>query len=175
MLKHARKPNRWSRYDYSLPGYYFVTICTQFMMEWFGEIQTQYMCLNNYGAIVANRLFWLKDNSSSIEIDTWVVMPNHVHAIIHIMGNPVGTTLELSLQGTQNSESLTPRQRRHNLLSKTIGAFKTTSSKQIHLLGEKTFSWQRSFHDHIIRNEQELLIIRKYIKNNPRNWNKRLA
>lgn len=57
--------------------------------------------------------------------------------------------------------------RRHNTLSKTINAFKTTSSKFIHLAGNTDFRWQRSFHDHIIREADELTLYRQYIADNP--------
>jgi len=60
--------------------------------------------------------------------------------------------------------------RRHNTLSKTINAFKTTSSKHIHIAGNAEFRWQRSFHDHIIRDTAELSRIRRYIANNPMKW-----
>jgi REP element-mobilizing transposase RayT len=63
-------------------------------------------------------------------------------------------------------------------LSELIGAYKTTTSKQIHLIEaagsnqffSKPFRWQRSFHDHIIRNEEALMRISNYIENNPVNW-----
>ncbi len=87
-------------------------------------------------------------------------MPNHFHGILIIKNilNPVGTGLDLSLQKKCLS------------LSNIIGAFKTTSSKYIHQTGLDSFRWQRSYYDHIIRNEYSLFRIRKYIKNNPRNW-----
>ena len=52
-----------------------------------------------------------------------------------------------------------------------MGAYKTTTSKKIHLLGNTEFAWQRSFHDHVIRNEQSFEKISEYIHNNPLNWN----
>ena len=51
-----------------------------------------------------------------------------------------------------------------------MGAYKTTTSKQIHLNGNKTFAWQRSFHDHIIRDEKSFNRISNYISDNPLKW-----
>jgi len=90
-------------------------------------------------------------------------MPNHVHVILII--NPkqkmypfVGTGRDLSLQVKIKS------------LSEIIGAFKTTSSKFIHINDCTEFRWQRSFYDHIIRNEISCNKIREYIQNNPMRW-----
>lgn len=98
---------------------------------------------------------------------------------------PVGTILGLSLRigeriGERTGERLVQlatqplylpvTSRRHNTLSKTINAFKTTSSKHIHIAGNTDFRWQRSFHDHIIRDTDELSWIRQYIADNPRKW-----
>ncbi len=95
-------------------------------------------------------------------------MPNHAHGIMVIenidITHNVRTTRGLSLQ--QNNIY----NRQKNLLSKTICAFKTTSSKSIHNIGFFDFQWQRSFYDHVIRNEKSLENIREYIVNNPLKW-----
>ncbi|MEE9443604.1 MAG: transposase [candidate division Zixibacteria bacterium] len=102
-----------------------------------------------------------------IQLDEFCIMPNHVHGIIIINhGNSVATTLELSL----HRQSQTDKQRRNNLLSKAIAAFKTTASKYIHKAGYADFAWKRSFHDHVIRDEKSLFEIREYIQNNPLKW-----
>ena len=81
-------------------------------------------------------------------------MSNHIHGILIINKR---TGLDLSLHKIKSLSSL-------------IGAFKTTSSKLIHQNGLSDFAWQRSFHDHIIRNDKSLNKIRKYIINNPATW-----
>ena len=89
-------------------------------------------------------------------------MPNHVHGILIIDSEEVGNGRDRSLQDnlTQKVKSL----------PELIGAFKTTSSKLIHESGLSTFKWQKSFHDHIIRNDKFLDRIRKYIHCNPLKW-----
>ncbi|PIV10939.1 hypothetical protein COS50_02865 [Candidatus Roizmanbacteria bacterium CG03_land_8_20_14_0_80_35_26] len=98
-------------------------------------------------------------------------MPNHIHGIIIIKNKKqiinVGTIHELSLQKEFISDW---KQRRHMLLPIIIGFFKMNSSKSIHNLGLNSFQWQRSFYDHIIRNEKSLQKIRQYIQDNPKNW-----
>jgi putative transposase len=79
-------------------------------------------------------------------------MPNHVHAIIEINPGDMGTA-PLNL-------------------SQIVAAYKTRVSKAIHLQGLKTFSWQRSFYDHLIRNQYSYDNIAAYIKNNPLTWEK---
>ncbi len=143
---NKRKRNRLKDYDYSLPGYYFVTICIDKMKCTFGEIEKNKMQLNKYGKIVEKYLNRIQEKYSNFELDYFVIMPNHVHAIIIIDNivetTVVGTTHELSLQ--------------HKSLSTVIGYFKMNSSRDIHKSGLTNFKWQRSFYDRIIRNEKEL-------------------
>jgi putative transposase len=162
-----RKIIRLAGYDYSSPGLYFVSICTQNRECVFGEIVSQYnheicgMVLNEYGKIVKNRWEWLFRQYRYIELDEYAVMPNHFHGIVNIVGdvNNVGDGRDRPLRGIKP-------------LSQLIGAFKTTSSKLIHQNGLIDFKWQRSYHDRIIRDEYELNRIRNYIKTNPQNWAK---
>ena len=87
---HSRKQIRLTGYDYSLPGYYFVTVCTQERKNILGKIVNEEMKLNKYGEIVKNE--WLKTPQirKYINLDEFQIMPNHLHAII-IINNSVGT------------------------------------------------------------------------------------
>ena len=146
--------NRLEGYDYSQTNYYYVTICTGNRKELFGKIENNQMLLNYHGQVVKQQWQWLEKQYSYIELDEYVVMPNHIHGILIINKR---TGLDLSLHKIKSLSSL-------------IGAFKTTSSKLIHQNGLSDFAWQRSFHDHIIRNDKSLNKIRKYIINNPATW-----
>lgn len=152
-----RKPNRLRNYDYSQNGLYFVTICTKGRIEWFGKIENGKMVSNKFGKIVEQQLNWLVEQYYYIDLDCQVVMPNHIHLVIEINQN-VGAGRDLPLPVKTKP------------LSELIGAFKTTSSKLIHQNGLTEFSWQRSFYDHIIRNEISLNKIREYIQTNPKMW-----
>ncbi len=118
------------------------------------------MVLNEYGKIAEKQWYWLAEQYPYVVLHEFVVMPNHVHGIIEIYrGHIVGTGRDPSLQ-----------QIKIKSLSELMGAYKTTVSKQIHLSGFIKFAWQRSFYEHIIRNEKSLETISEYITSNPLNW-----
>jgi REP element-mobilizing transposase RayT len=160
--KH-RKPNRLKEYDYSQGGYYFVTICTKDKTDYFGKIEDGNVFLNEYGNIVHVQWLWLEKQYEYVKLDEFIIMPNHFHGILIIEDGgfeSVVTGRDLSLQPKRKTKPL----------SGLIGAFKTVSSKMIHRNGSLDFAWQRSFYDHIIRNERSLDEIREYIQNNPMRW-----
>jgi len=155
-----RKINRLQNYDYSQNGYYFVTICEKNRKEFFGEITNDEMILNECGRIIDGQWLWLKDQYDYVKLDEYIVMPNHIHGILIIENKNVN--------GRDRSRPVPTKKIKS--LSELMGAFKTTSSKLIHQTGLKNFIWQRSFYDHIIRNNQSLNNIRAYVKNNPIKW-----
>ncbi|KKQ37118.1 MAG: hypothetical protein US54_C0044G0007 [Candidatus Roizmanbacteria bacterium GW2011_GWA2_37_7] len=155
MDKFIRKRNRLQNYDYSQSAWYYVTVCPNIKKDWFGKFIGKEIQINDEGIIIEERWRWLEDNFSNVKIKDFVIMPDHFHGVISI--NSVVTGLDLSLQ-------------KQYTLSNIIGAFKTTSSKQIHLSGYNDFKWQRSFYDRIIRNETDYLRIKKYIFDNPLDW-----
>ena len=106
------------------------------------------------GETLVEQWNWLHKQYLNITLDQFVVMPNHFHGIITI----VGTGRDLSLQPKTKS------------LSELVGALNTTSSKRIHQLGMPSFQWQRSFYERIIRHDDELRRIREYIQTNPLRW-----
>ncbi|MDD5567618.1 MAG: transposase [Candidatus Omnitrophica bacterium] len=162
-----RKPNRLKGYDYSQNGYYFVTICTYGRQEWFGKISNGDMELNTNGCIVSACWNDLPNHYRNVELDEFIVMPNHVHGIIGI--NNVGN----GLKPFPTTDQLIPSKTKNHGLSEIIRGLKTFSSRRINgtIESGNKFHWQKSFYDHIIRNELSLNRIREYIVNNPRNWN----
>ena len=84
---HNRKLNRLPGYDYSMTGYYFVTICTKGRREYFGTIENKTINLNEFGVIVTRQWEWLEEQYPYVELDQYVIMPDHIHGIIHIVGN----------------------------------------------------------------------------------------
>ncbi len=114
------------------------------------EIQ---MNLNEYGQIAKNQMHWLEEQYPYVIIHCFVIMPNHVHVILEIDKSLVSDE-EIKIKS----------------VSELIGAYKTTSSKHIHLKGLLSFAWQRSFHDHIIRNAISYKRIFNYIEVNPLRW-----
>ena len=124
------------------------------------------MILNEYGIIANNQLQWLEIQYPYIELHSYIVMPNHIHAIIEI------DSLKLNLIRKNDTDQLNSEDIKIKSLSEIMGAYKTTSSKLIHQADYGTFAWHRSFHDHIIRDEKAYQNIVNYIANNPNRWNK---
>lgn len=154
----SRKQNRLKDYDYSNNGYYYVTICTYNREYIFGDAVNNEMILNRCRAIAKNSWVDLPNHHKNIQLDEFIIMPNHIHGII-IINNPVGNGLARSSNKHTN-----------NNLSIIIGSYKSTVTKQINRINNNRFRWQKSFHDHIIRNDKSLNKIREYIINNPATW-----
>ena len=152
---HNRKKNRLPEYDYSKPGYYYVTICTHNRIEWFGDINDGCMNLNDCGLVVKQQWEWLGNQYPYVTLDKYIIMPNHLHGIV-LLNRPVRNGRDRSLPS--------------KTLSSLIGAFKKTSSKILHSQGLNRFKWHKSFYDHIIRDDESLENIRHYIVNNPITW-----
>ena len=126
-----RKLNRLEGYDYSQAGCYFVTICVQDRQCSFGEVIDDRMVLNNAGEIVNARWLWLSGRYDYVELDEYVVMPNHFHGILMIQTRK------------DRSRPVPTDALKTKSLSELIGAFKTTSSKRIREDGFAYFKWQR--------------------------------
>ncbi|MEK6733379.1 MAG: transposase [Candidatus Omnitrophota bacterium] len=152
-----RRSNRLPRYDYSQDGYYFVTVCTKDKYEWFGRVKNDVMVLNEYGKIVSKYWHDLPNHYRNVKLDESIIMPNHIHGIIAI-SDAVGT-----------EQCSVPTKRVS--LSQIVKSFKNVTTKRIRSeLGDIRFLWQRSFYDHVIRGEKELMEIREYVLNNPKKW-----
>ncbi|MGH7909725.1 MAG: transposase, partial [Thermodesulfobacteriota bacterium] len=145
-------------------GYYFVTICTKNREEWFGEFESGKMILNKFGKIAKN--FWIEipKHFKNVGLDEFIVMPNHIHGIVIIVGNAYPSTkLGTGMRSLQNRTKV--------LLSRIIQQYKSSVMREINSLqNDFYFQWHKSFYDHIIRNEKTLNNIREYITNNPLKW-----
>ena len=154
-------------FDYASDGYYFITICVKNRMEYFGDVENNKMILNDYGEIV--RFCWLDlvNHYWNCRLDEYVIIPNHFHGIIEINNNYEGTDLK---SVRTDLKSVRTDLKKYSL-SAIIQGFKIFSSRRINEKNpEVLFRWQRSFYDHIIRNEESLNRIREYIKSNPSKW-----
>ncbi len=152
-----RKSPRLQEYDYSSAGSYFVTICVQGRHFLFGKVDDAVMHLSPAGEMIRDWWQRLGTKYSYISLADNVVMPNHFHGII-VIEEPdiVGKSLGLT---------------------HIVAEFKTMTTRAyidgVNQLGWQAFEkklWQRSFHDHIIRDEREMLTIQQYIAENPARW-----
>ena len=151
-----RKSNRLSSYDYNQGGAYFITICTQNRMCLLSRIVgddalgVPKNLLTDTGKIVEKYI--LSGNSMErITVPSYVIMPNHIHVFL---------TVDMDQSGTSRAPSPT-----NAVIPRFVSALKRFCHRE---LGEQIF--QRSYHDHIIRNRQESLKILEYIENNPKQW-----
>ncbi len=165
--EHHRRSIRLKNYDYSQPAAYFITICTHNRECIFGEIVDGKMVLIAFGEIAKQCWIEIPQHFPQVQLDAFVIMPNHVHGIIII--NDVGAIHELPLQMNQNEFI---HHRRKMLIPKIIGRFKMNLAKQINQIRQSpgTSVWQRNYYERIIRNDYELNQIREYILNNPLQW-----
>ncbi len=154
---------RMQGWDYANEGAYFITICTTHRFHYFGEIENNKMKLSEIGKIV--ELEWLKTfemcPDMNLIMGVFVIMPNHFHAIVIIGENQYNSQWDIDYKNKFESQS-------KNLAS-IVRGFKIGVTKNAHIINPN-FAWQSSFHDHIIRNDQEFQQIISYIENNPENW-----
>ncbi len=165
-----RKPNRLKDFDYSQENLYFITSCVHNRMCCLGVIDDGNMIPNDYGKIAENQWHWLAEQYPYVALHAFVVMPNHIHGIIEIVGTGRHISHSDGNHIVRTGRDLSLRESKIKSLSELMGAYKTTVSKQIHLTGYYEFQWQRSFYDHIIRNYDSFQKISDYIVTNPMKW-----
>ena len=153
-----RKQNRLPNYNYASNGAYFVTICTADRKNLFWEQNQPFVVgediilppeeirLSSYGKIVRQAILQIPTHYENFELLQYVIMPNHIHLILHII-NGSGQMISAPT------------------LSTIIGQMKRVVSKGI---GQSV--WQRSFHDHMIRDIYDYEEISKYVYENPSKW-----
>lgn len=145
---HHRCSIRLKGYDYTRPGAYFITIVTQNRKLLFGKISNGEMKPNDFGEIVESCWLALPQHYPQLILDEFALLPAHVHCIMIIKNKS-----------------------RHGI-PEFVRAFKTFSARRINQQRKSpgTTVWQRDYYEHIIRDEDALIRIRTYIKNNPLNW-----
>ncbi|MDZ7933643.1 MAG: transposase [Emticicia sp.] len=172
MKKHNRHSIRLRGYDYSQDGWYFITICVNDFKEVFGEITNNIFTPNKWGTIVETNLKeTIEVRGGKTSIDTFQIMPNHLHLII-VIGDKENLP---NIAGFPNTDSeLTQFGSPISNLGSIIRGIKGRITSQIQLNERVTDLklWQRNYYEHIIRDANELKRIRKYIENNPYNWQK---
>jgi len=150
---HHRRSIRLPAYDYAGPGAYFVTIVCRDRALLLEE--------PNFRAVAEETWLWLADQYVFVDLDAFVVMPNHLHGVIVINDTCRG--------GSRTAPTNVPRPK---TLGRLVGAFKTVSTKRINeIRGAPGLPvWQRDYYEHVVRNEEELDRIRQYIAGNPTCW-----
>ena len=188
--RHHRRSIRLPGYEYSRPGAYFITVCTRGRQCILGDVVDGEMSLNKAGRAV--RAAWrdLPNHYPHIELDAFVVMPNHVHAIIVLVDETAHADVGAGFasnatEGGPETPSYRPGNsayerkpahshdhvRRHGL-PEIVRGFKTFVARCINRTrgtpGRPV--WQRNYYEHIIRNDREWNAVRLYIRDNPQHW-----
>ncbi|MDR2652774.1 MAG: transposase [Prevotellaceae bacterium] len=170
---HHRRSIRLKGYDYSQSGLYFITICCQGKICYFGKIETCKMLLNDLGKITQQYWLEIPQHFPHAILHEYIIMPNHIHGIIELTGvgaknvspNP-NSPKSCNINNDSEAKNVSPLPRG---TSQTIGSiirgFKIGVTKQL------GFSiWQRNYYEHIIRNETAYQNISNYIIHNPEKW-----
>ena len=165
---HHRRSIRRGNYDYSLAGAYFVTICIKNREFLLGEIRNNKVYLSNIGNIVKKIWEKMPGHFIDVRLDRFVIMPNHLHGIIVIQRKPSKDTKFISSKADSHPK------RRALDLGQIVAYFKYQSAKIINEINKTPGSpfWQRNYFEHIIHNKEEMGKYRKYINENPVNWDK---
>jgi len=192
----GRRTVRLPAYDYSSDGAYFITICAQNRMCLFGDVIDGEMALNQYGKIVEQELLRTPEIRKEVSLDVWMIMPNHIHAIVIINGSgDVGAHGHAPLRGCADENGAhgrAPRRgcadengahgraplrnqrlyRKPKSLASLIAGFKSAVTTRINGMRDTPGQpvWQRNYWEHIIRNDNTHETIRRYVLENPRHW-----
>jgi REP element-mobilizing transposase RayT len=150
-----RKHNRYKNFDYKTSGAYFVTICSFQKQPLFGNIVNNKIELSSLGLIIQEQIAKLQD-SANLDVISSIVMPNHVHMLIMLQNEDVSAKLSLS--------DVIRR-----LKSKVFIEYKKRMSKE-YTSKQLMRVWQRSYWDHIVRKEEDMIQIDEYITRNPEFW-----
>ena len=167
--RHHRRSVRLRGYDYSQAGAYFVTICTPDRACLFGDVADGVMRLNDAGRVVERCWHEIPIHFPHVELDEFVIMPNHVHGVIVIVGAGSPRPYVASGAGTKTGAETAPLRA---TLGRMVAYFKYQSTKHINIMrGTPGIPvWQRNYYEHIIRDDESLNRILEYIVNNPLQW-----
>ena len=164
--KHHRRSIRLKGFNYSRAGAYFVTICTKDRACLLGAVVDGDMRLNEFGEIVREEWLRTEQIRPNVALDTFIVMPNHIHGIIILNGDTRRGTLQRAPTIERFGKPTS------NTIPTIIRLFKSITTKRINeRRGTRGVPiWQRNYYEHIIRNDDELNQIREYIMTNPLKW-----
>jgi len=160
-----RKPTRLKSYNYGQNGYYFITICTKDRKYLFGKIINGIMTLNEYGKIAKNEINDMPKHYKNIVVDNFVIMPNHIHIILIIVGAPLAAPDVNTPKSTNDITEKAGAASGAPTIGNIVRELKSGISKKCRFP-----IWQRNYHDHIIRDQEDYKKIYNYIENNPLQW-----
>jgi putative transposase len=164
MSRKERRSIRIPGHDYSRPGIYFVTICSHKKGCLFGEVRECHVHLTPLGRLVRSRWMKIPHHYSHVSIDTYVVMPNHLHGILAIQNVGRGTIYRAPTEGFGKPA--------WGSIPTIIRVFKAAVTRQWrNVCKDPNFTvWQRNYYEHIVQDDRDWNWIRQYIADNPLRW-----
>ena len=196
--QYHRHSIRLSRHDYAGPGAYFLTLVTSGRECLFGQIADREMCLNALGEIVVEEWKRTDEVRPNVEIDTFVVMPNHTHVVVIVGAHSRAPEDECTLSDSHarqrdrtavlgdpsNTDDAVARahacaplrppdpSRRPRSIGSLVAGFKAAATKRINESRGSPGApvWQRNYYEHVIRDDEDLDRIRRYVAENPLRW-----
>ncbi len=173
--KYRSESHRLKDRDYSSSGFYFVTVNTQNRQQFFGEINSGIMTLSPVGQLVAEKINYMQTRHPNVRIDDFVIMPNHVHLVVHLqsLNGNVTNAFHPPIRNGENDKT-TQNQHHHwqwkpGVLGSVINQFKGDLKKSAKTI-DPLFNWQSNYNDSVIWDVQSYLTIKDYIKDNPKNY-----
>ena len=170
---HHKRSIRLKGYDYSQPGWYFITICIKNRQMLFGEVADEKIVLNKWGKLAEKEWQKTSEIRKNIKLDQYVIMPNHIHGIIGIVDEDDFSKGTMHRAPTDPSSTLEQYGKPvSGSIPTIIRSYKAAVTKKINILRQTPGAvvWQRNYYEHIIRDEKELNRIQKYIIDNPAKW-----
>ena len=162
-MNNSRKRSwRHPYHNYKNGGYYFITIVTKDRKPYFGKIQNGKMICSNHGNFARNHWLKIPKYCEGVVLDDFVIMPEHIHGILYLNKSKNESLRADKARSWQSTWSQS--------LSSVVRGYKTGVTKYFRSLGNYEFGWVASYHDHIIKCNEDLLLFRRYIKNNPREY-----
>ena len=175
---HHRRSIRLSTHDYAGAGEYFVTLCIHGWKCVLGVVADEEVKLTDIGRVVNEEWLRTSDLRSNVDLDKFVIMPNHLHGIIVIHDERKGGEVSVGANGSSplrenvSSPGKTPFRSPSGTIGAVVRGFKAASTKRVNELRNTPGRplWQRNYYEHIVRDERDLERIREYIAKNPERW-----
>lgn len=169
--KYRIESARLKGWNYAAKGSYFITICTDDRIHYFGENENEKMIYSPIGSIAYVLWDEIRNHQNNIRLGKFVIMPNHVHGILILDGSDTHRQQPKQPTTEPVNEFMSSISPIPGSVSTIIRSYKSAVTKYCNRLGLE-FKWQSRFHDHIIRNETSFHRISHYIRNNPKMWGK---
>jgi putative transposase len=166
----TRQSVRLRGYDYATAGVYFITVCAQDRAPRLAAIRGSETHLATEGEIAKRTWLELPKRFPTVELDEFIVMPNHIHGIV-ILNKQGGACPQMRPSPAPTYSAPPSTKNSRPRLGLIVGTFKSFSSARINREhGTRGPFWQRSYYEHIIRSGKSLDVIRRYIHDNPQRW-----